>query len=330
MKKILSNGLLIFLLLVFNNSVFGQFQDIDIQKRNFFKGKILLVASLDPTTASIMMYRKEGRAVEENYKQGVANYNEIFKRATQSAWTYGKGVEFVNQAKLKEYITKNSSKYIVLNYVAREGTFNEALLGEYYGNDVSYNTELRKKSKEEGFGIFEFQIIKNRQLETIFQVNNPVMYPSESDVEFALKTTIAQLQKYVKNTKYEFDFYKTEYKTEGKLWKDKTLLLDPAQVVEGASLDEISKELGISVELLEFEEVEAAILRADTNYLIVRFTPFEEFPLKQRNKILGIGATISNAGTGRIYQFAKVTRMDYGKFATLMSDKEAKSLKIKL
>jgi len=330
MKLKIFKGIVASIFILLNTLAFGQFQNIDIQARNNFKGKILLVPTLEPTTASIMLYRKEGRAAEEKYKEGVANYNEMLKRAVQSAWTYGKGVEFATPAKLKEYITKNASKYLVLSYTAREGVFDESILGEFYGNGVSYNTELRKKSKELGFGIFEFQMIRNKQLETIYQVNNPVLFPAESDVEYALKSTIAQLQKYLVDRNYEFDFFKTEYKNDGKKWKDKTLLLDPSQVEQNATAEEISKEMGVSVEFTEFEEIEATMLRADTNYLVVRVNPFEEFPLKQRNNMLGIGATISNAGTGRIYQFTKVTRVDYGKYSSNLSAKEAKSLKIKL
>jgi hypothetical protein len=328
MKRILSAALL--LQLVFFVPAQAQFQNIESRYLGQIKGKTLLVPTLEQVTRTLLDLQKKPDELER-YKSGVENFNNAIKDAVDKYGKFTKTVEYLPQTKVNAILKEGNTKYIVLQYGLREGVYKPLMFSDMYA-DQEYSSALRKASAAEGFGVFNLLMpVKDKEPEIIYSVFIPVAYPSPGDMIYAIQMISTQVGTMQKSRGYQVSEFNAEIAKNNKSLKDRTLLLDNSQVDPKADVNGLSKSYAYNFKVVDYQEINRAIVEGDTSVAYVQVVPME----MPGNKVTyGKAKTplmhlVVSAGDSKVLGKSRVTRMDYENLATDVSKKEIDDYVIK-
>jgi hypothetical protein len=328
MKRILAAAML--LQLVFFAPAHAQFQNIEARYLTQLKSKTLLVPTLETVTRTLLDLQKKPDELDR-YKRGVDNFNNAIKDAVDKYGKFTKTVEYLPQTKVNAILKEGNTKYIVLQYGLREGVYKPLMFSDMYA-DQEYSSALRKASAAEGFGVFNLLLpVKDKEPEILYSVFVPVAYPSPGDMIYAMQIISGQVTTMTKNRGYEVSEFNAEINKHNKSLKERTLMLDNSQVDPKQDMNDFSKAYPYNLKLVDYQEINRAIVEGDTTVAYVQVVPME----MPGNKVTyGKAKTplmhlVVSAGDSKVLGKSRVTRMDYENLATDVSKKEMDDYVIK-
>jgi hypothetical protein len=328
MKRIFSAALL--LQLLFFAQAFGQFQNVEARYISQLRSKTLLVPTVEPDTRTLLNL-KSNPEESVRYQAGLENVNSALKSAVDKYAKFAKAVEYMPQTKVNGVLKAGDTKYLVLQYGLREGYMKPAMFAEMYG-DNEYTSDVRKIAKGEGYAMFQLMMpVKLKDPEVVYTVLLPVAYPSPADMIYGIQMINNQVATMQKQRTYQVNEFEQEITKNNKLLKNRTLLIDPAQLDGKTTADDLSKSYANELRVVDYSEINKAIVENDSTvaYVIV-------VPMEVANDKLGYGKAkmplmhlVLSAENAQVLAKSRVTRMDYDKLAEDVSKKEVKDYVVK-
>ena len=301
----------------------AQYGELESSSLSYLKGKELRFILLEPTTASLIKMKDNSEATAE-YKEAVINYNDMVKAAA-SQWTGYKPTDFMTTSEYESALKDNNSRYVYVEFSPFDGSkFDDSQIGSYYADGVEYNSTLRAKAREAGYGVFKFTVIRSRNPEVIYSINNPVGYPSAADWHFAVKFAKANLDTHLNNRGYEVDMFDKEMKANHRsMLKETSMLVALDQLEDGLTEADVRSVIGNRAGVVDYSTVAKAILEDDTNYTASIIIPRATYPYTDKDK-LPLAHFLFNTGNMKVYSNIPVRRTSYGEYVTRAGSKELK------
>jgi hypothetical protein len=304
----------------------AQFDNPDPRDINQAKMKALLVPLVEETTRTLIDLQSKPDELKR-YKDGIARFNEMLKRSVDNNWKMSnKPVEYMPQSDVDKLVKAGNNKYMIFQYDLREGALQPLMFGKIYGDDT-YDSDIRKISKDAGYGVFKVGLVgPSKTLENFYTIFLPVAYPSEGDMVYAVKMMQAQFTHALKDRTYQVSEFDNDVKANNKVLKNRTLLIDKYQLDGKTIAEDVKKVYDNNFEIVDYSAINTALINGDTNYAVIQIVPMSmpTDKVQRTNVSYRIMHVVVDAGNERVLAASKPTRMNYDKIADDISKKEIK------
>lgn len=207
----------------------------------------------------------------KKYKETIKNYNEKIQKLIPQILDISEEVKYKTLSEIELMPEKEREKYVfmVLGYQKYEKYAKSSYLNLHRGkvpnaSIENYKNKILFNEEEEMYLRWEFYYNSGNQSEILFYQNLPGIFLTEGDITFGLY----QLQAYFKSV---LDDKPTKiYKD---IIKEKTLLINKANLDEETTDKEISKNYPYKYELVSKDVIDKAVVDKDPKYCCLIICP---------------------------------------------------------
>jgi len=302
---------------------YAQFDTPQKPDVNTIKSKILLVETQEEVTRTLMDLRPTPD-LQQRYKDGVANFNQLMQTVVDKNYKFGKKVEYMTAPKVAALVRDGKAgKYAILHYTVQNSKVDPMDIGPVYGSE--YNDSVRDYSKSKGYGVLSVQLVNSdKKLVDIYSVSFPVAYPSGADLTYAIQMMQYVFGKVMKTPDYQIKDFRAEMEKNNRALKRRTLLIAKSQISSKTTLQDLKEEYYHPIQIVDYKAIDDAVMNNDSNYAYVEVLPMKATPTMSGKINVLLRDLVLDAKDGRVMATMKPGRMSHENIADDISKKEAK------
>ncbi|MFA5419146.1 MAG: hypothetical protein WC341_11875 [Bacteroidales bacterium] len=270
MKKIY---LLMILAFVFKGAV-AQFSMTSQSEANQIKNATLIVAFEEPNAKTVAKLEKKDKKKLKHYLSQIEGRNFALSNAVENYWNFTANMEYMTESEAFQLMKSNKDKYVILKF----GKFldyervktglgaNGKPAGWTQDNSgiLTYNTSTHRSELANTITTIEIGDPKS-----LIKVYLPNLYPSAADAVYGIQELQYILNYLIADPDHKIPKIMRHIRDNAGALKDLTLLVDKDMVDEKLSLTEIEEIYPYPFKLVDYEEIEKAILEKDPRYAYV-------------------------------------------------------------
>ncbi len=289
--------LLACILLFPGSALFGQvFPGLTHKKALDFQSRVLLVV-LDEDHSGKKLQKNPARL--KYFRDQIDGRNQALRQAVAAHWTFNQEIEFLPASEADAKCKKDKKKYcrVQYPYYHTYSSQEDQPKGGWHkdGDSLKYDTSIRYTDHANSQNAIHFALDNE-----LWQVSVPNDAVSRGDVTYAVQQMQRVLQFVAEGEDRKgSEFYAYEYRRNQHILPKKTLLIDKREVDPTLSETIVGKLYPFRVKLVDYREIEQAILGQDPDVAVLQILTLPTHPI-QNGYLYANAIVITTAKDGKV------------------------------